>query len=386
MYNIIDVLFLKEDFTLMKIFKRIISVISVCCMLLSLCACHGKDEVALTIEGTNITSALYLNALIDCDSEAKQRVNDEAAESTEEEQTEEIDYYSKQLDGLDFVDYVKQKAVNRCKEFVFYQKLVDNGTIKLTDEELAEAENAAATYWSSYGYAYLYNVNGVSYDTYKKAFTYSYYSNKYFDYLYAKGGEKEVPQKDIKDYMLENYALVYALTATYEENATDDQKAAHKTKFEGYAKRIKNGEEFEKIYLEYNSIKEEEHEHEETEDGPKLQHTSVLSDKNLESSYANADFDEVYELKNGETVIIENEEKTGLTFYVKLDISADEYYLEQLTSEILYLLKNEEFQKDVDNKTKDYKVDENTFATNRFDVEDIDYSVLESAYASQQQY
>lgn len=374
----------------MKIFKKIISAVLLGCMLFSLCACHGKDEVALTIEGKTITSALYLNALIDCDAEAKQRVNDEKeankTEETEEADEEETDYYSKTLDGLSFVDYVKEKTIERCKEYIFFQNLVDDGTIKFTDEEITEAENSASTYWSSYGYAYLYSVNGVSYETYKKAFTYTYYSNKYFEHLYAEGGEKEVPKKDIKNYMLENYALAYSLSANYEENATDEQKAALKTKLEGYAKRIKNGEDFEKIYLEHNGIKEEEHKHEETKDGPKLQHTTVLADKNLDSNYANEAFDEVYDMKVGETKIIENEAKTGLSFYVKLEIADDEYYLKTLTDEILYMLKNEEFQKYVNEKTKNYKVEENGFAINRFDVEDIDYSVLENAYASQQQY
>lgn len=370
----------------MKIFKKVISAILVGCMLFALCACHGKDEVALTIEGEKIKSALYLNALIDCDAEAKQRVDDEAAETEKTEtteETEETDYYSKTLDGLSFVDYVKEKTVERCKEYIFFQKLVDNGTIKLEDDELSEAKNNASAYWSSYGYAYLYSVNGVAYETYEKAFVYSYYSNKYFEHLYAEGGEKEVSQKELKDYMLENYTLAHALTDSYEENATDEQKAALKTKLEGYAKRIKDGETFEKIYTEHTGTTEEEHNHSQD---TKLQHTVVLADKNSDSSSANADFDSVYDLKVGETIIIENEEKTGLSLYVKLDIADDEYYLTALTDEILYILKKDEFQKHVTEQTKNYKVEANNFAINRFDVEDIDYSALESLYAAQQQY
>lgn len=378
----------------MKIFKRIISAVLVGCMLFAFCGCHGKDETALTIEGEAIRSALYLNALIDCDAEAKQRVDDEAAaakteettKTEETEETEETDYYSKTLDGLSFVDYVKEKTIDRCKEYIFFKKLVNDGTIKLEDEEVTEAENAAATYWSSYGYAYLYSVNGVSFETYKEAFTYTYYSNKYFEHLYSEGGEKEVPQKEIKDYMLENYTLVYALSGSYEENATDEQKAALKTKLEGYVTRLKKGEDFEKIYLEHNGVSEKEHQHEETADGPKLQHATVLADKNTKSNYASEDFDEVYDLKTNETVILEDEAKTGLTLYIKLDIQSDEYYLKDLTDEILYALKKDEYQKDVVTaKTKDYKVETNNFAINRFKVEDIDYSTLENAYASAQQ-
>lgn len=386
-------IFRRRIFNIMKIFKKIISAILVGCMLCSLCACHGKDEIALTVEGTAITSALYLNALVDCDAEAKQRVDEEEAakaeenktEKTENENTEETDYYSKTLDGLNFVDYVKAKTIERCKEFVFFQKLVDAGTIKLTDEEVKEAENSASTYWG-YGYAYLYSVNGVSFDTYKKAFTYTYYSNKYFEHLYKKDGEKEVPEKELKDYLTENYALAYALSASYEENATDEQKAALKTKLEGYEKRIKAGEEFEKIYMEYNNLKADDHKHEATEDGPKYQHAVVLADKNSDSNSANPDFDTVYDMNVNDIKIIENEGKTGLTLYVKLDINSDKYYFEQLTDEILYILKHEEFQKYINEQTKNYTVDENSFAVNRFDVEDIDYSAYESFYASQYQY
>ena len=370
----------------MKIFKKIVSAVMVGCMLLSLCACHGKDEVALTIEGMDIASALYLNALVDADADAKQTVDEQLAEKSDSEKTEEVDYYTQQINGVNFVDYVKEKTIERCKEYVLFQKLVDEGTIKLTDEQKQEAQYSASTYWNSYGYAYLYGANGVSYETYEKAFVYSYYSNEYFEYLYGKGGEKEVPEKTLKDFFLENYTLVYALSASYEEKATDDQKAALKTKLEGYEKRLKNGEDFEKIYMEHNGLKEEDHKHEETEDGPKDQHATVLADKNSKSSYAHTDFDELYEMKVGETIIIENEEKTGLTLYVRLDINSDTYYFEQLKSEVLYLLKNEEYQDFVTEKTKNYAVDKNNFAINRFDVEDIDYSVLESAYAAQQNY
>ncbi len=371
----------------MKTFKKILSAFLVCCMLLSLCACHGKDEVALTIEGEEIRSALYLNALIDSDSEAKRRVDDEiaAAEKEETETEEETDYFSYTFsDGVGFVDYVKTKAIELCKEYVLYKKLVDAGTIKLEDDEKNNAEYYAQVYWYQQGFAYLYEPNGVSFDTYKEAFLYSYYSNAYFKHLYGEGGEKEVPKKDIKNDLLENYTLAHVLTITYEENATDDQKTAQKTKLEGYEKRIKAGETFENIYIEHSGEDAQDHKHEETENAPKIPHAIVLTDKDSETQNAtpSADFETVYDMKVGETKIIESEDKTSITLYVKLDLASDEYYLTQFTDEILYNLKNEEFQKFVTEKTKDYKVEENTFATNRFDVEDIDYSVLENAYAS----
>ena len=373
----------------MKIFKKIVSAALTVAMLLTLSACHGKDEVAVTIDGRDIKSALYLNALIDCDSEARSRVDEETAAETEKNETseetktsEETDYYSKTLDGLSFAEYVKTKAIERCKEYVFYQKLVDDKVISLTDDEKSEAEYSAEYYWTNYGYSYLYEANGVSLETYKNAFLYSYYSNAYFKSLYGEGGEKEVAKKDIKAHMLDNYALAYTLSATYEDDSTDEEKEALKTKLEGYAKRLKDGEEFEKIYMEFNGLTEKDHTHTEKEDGPKDEHATLLADKDSDSQFASEDFDEVYEMKVGNTKIIESEDGTGLTLYMRLDINSDAYYLTYLTDTILYELKEEEFDDFVAGKTEKYTVEENGFAINRFDVEDIDYSVLQEAYAA----
>ena len=87
-------------------------------------------------------------------------------------------------------------------------------------------------------------------------------------------------------------------------------------------------------------------------------------------------------MKVGNTKIIESEDGTGLTLYMRLDINSDSYYLTYLTDTILYELKEEEFDDFVSGKTEKYTVEENSFAINRFDVEDIDYSVLQEAYAA----
>ena len=77
----------------MKTLTKILSAFLAGCMLITLCACHGKDETALTIEDEKITSALYLNALIECDSEARGRVDEQiaAAKENETENTEEAE-------------------------------------------------------------------------------------------------------------------------------------------------------------------------------------------------------------------------------------------------------------------------------------------------------
>ena len=387
----------------MKVFKKLIAVILTLAVLMTMTACHKKDEVALTIDGINITSALYMNALIECDMEAKTRVDEELSEKSEETQTEEVDYFAQTIDNMSYVDYVKAEALERCREYAFYQKLVDNKTISLTDEEKAEAEYYAEAYWSYYGYSALYEANGVSLETYKKAFLYTYYANAYFMHIYGEGGEKEIDAETIKKTMNDKYALVYTLSKTYEEKATDAEKAAVKATYEGYAKRLEKGEDFKKIYDEVNpsdksdinitevtsdtssgSTSSENASSENTSSGntssgaeekenatAKDSLASVIGDE--DTNYASSDFDTIYTLKTGEVKVIENKEKTGVAVYKKLDINEDPYYLKSLSDEIRVVLKEEEYEKQVDEDVLKLTLSENTYSTNRFKVKKIIY-------------
>jgi len=374
----------------MKTLTKLLSVILTVCMLFSLCACHGKDETALTIEGEKITSALYLNAFIDSINEAKGRVDEQIESATENGTsaaaiTKDSDYYSKSIDGVKFEEYVKNKTIERCKEYVFYKNLVDKKVISLTEEEIASAESNAKAYWGEYGYlSLLYDKNGVSYETYKKMFINSgYYAQKYFDHLYKEGGEKEVSKDELKKHLKENYALASVITAEYEANSTDDKKAEVKKKLEGYAKRIQNGEDFEKIYLEHSGQKAEDHKHETSEDAPKLQHAMLLADEKIGSQYAyTANYEEVFDLKVGETLVMENETKSGVVLYVKADICDDEYWLKNLTDEMLSYLKKDEFPALIAEKTKNFKVEKNDYAVDRFEIEDIDFKEYNETIAA----
>lgn len=362
----------------MKIVKKLTAAVLSACVLFSMCACHGKDEVALTINDTSIKSALYLNALLESDSEARQRVDEELASkesSSDKEDNKETDYFAQKLDGLSYEDYVVSKAIDRCKEYVFYQKLVDDKKIKLTDEEKSEAESYADYYWN-YGANAVYEANGVSLETYKKAFVYSYYSNAYFMSLYGKGGEKEVAKKDILDTMTEKYALVYTLATSYTEETKDDEKKATKAKFKDYAKQLEKGKDFEDIYVEYYAItdeqlkEQEKAEAESKEEKAKDRYASIIGDE--DTDYADENFETVFDMKKGEVKLIEGDDN-ACTIYVKLDITEDEYYLNSLNDSILYILKQEEFDKLVSKKTADFKVENNKFATNRFKVKKIEY-------------
>jgi len=99
----------------MKKVKKLLSLVLVLIMVLSLTACHKKDEVAITLGEHTITSAVYLTALISAEQEAK-NIAYENASSNNVTLSSDEDYYKQKIEGKDFVDYVKDTALELCKQ------------------------------------------------------------------------------------------------------------------------------------------------------------------------------------------------------------------------------------------------------------------------------
>lgn len=353
-------------------------------ILLTFAGCHKKDEIAVTAGDVEFTSAYYMAALIDADSAAKSKVHEELTE--EEQQAESIDYYSKKIDGKKYETWVKDTALANLKEIAAYKLLCAEKKLELSDDQKTEAQTYAGYYWSSYGYSMYYEPNGVSQATYTKYMTDSYYSSLYFDHIYAKDGEKEIAAKDVKSEIYKQFIIADMLSASYESEATDDQKAALKKQLNGYVKDLKNGKKtFEEVYNEYNKVEEteeEEHDHEHEEDAeetkePKDTYAQILGSK--DTVYANDQYETVKKMKTGEVKLIELEDGTGFILAVKQDIKADDYYLDSLDSTARHLIADEEFEKTIDEYVKTFELNVNDYAVNQFKVKKIvepDYSSM----------
>ncbi len=393
----------------MNTIKKVLSLLLVGVMLLSFAACHPKDETALTIGDVKITSALYMYALINADGEAMTKVDEALAEEEEDtssdttadtSSTETVDYYSEEIDGKSYTNWVKDRAIEICTEFAAYETLCNENDVTLSEEDQEQIDYYTQYYWSYYGYQLIYETNGVSFDTFKKGFTYSYLFSAYFEHLYGEGGEKEVAADEVAEAMAENFVIADLLEASTTD-LEETELAELKTKFNGYVTRLNAGETFEAIYNEYYEIEEEDtvdtedtastdsssdetasdETAEDTEEEEVLEpqdpYASLLGSE--ETDYADALFDTVKAMTVGEIKLVEDEENETISIVIKGDIMADEYWTENLNMITISLLKMEEFEADVEEYTEGLSVKKNSYAINRFKVKNIDYS---SAYTS----
>lgn len=356
----------------MKTLKRIFACVIVLIMALTVSACHKKDEIAVKAGDVEFTSAYYMCALINADSEAKTKVQEELSD---EESSTEIDYYSKKIDGKKYETWVKDQALENLKEIAAWKLLCKENKVELTEEEATNAQTYASYYWSSYGYSLYFEPNGVGEKTYTQYMKDSYYSEAYFNHIYGKDGEKEIAADDVKKEIYKSFIIADILDASFTSEMTDTEKNTLKTKLDGYVTALESGKKtFEQVYNEYNSV-EESDEKTESEDGPKDPYAQVLGAQG--TVYESEHYDTVKKMKTGEVKLIKLDNDAGYTLIVKQDIKADKYYLESLDSTTRHALKDEEFKATVDEFKKEIELDINNYAIKQFKVKNIkepDYS------------
>lgn len=387
----------------MKILKKAVALLLAVVFILSLTACHKKDEVAVWSGDYKLTSAMYSYFLVMADSEAKSLIS-----SSEDYDTTatNFSYYKQEIDGKSYETYVKDLAMENCLRYLVLEKLCKEADLKLDDETKEGWQSTAQYYWA-YSYGAVLQENGVAYETYEKIMLNDALYSLYFEHLYAEDGEKAVSADSIKTALTENYSAVYMITHDYSEEEEPDVDAIS-TELDKYVTSLKDGTDFATVLATYNSdngIEDTEEdtttssdtassdeesaddtastdssdtasseEEEEEELTPADSNITVLTD--YEDTYSGeatlfTKYDEVEKLENGGVALIHDEDAKCYYIVVKKDISADPYYLDALSDEILYLLKAEEFDTMLKDTADALDYEVSSYAIGQFKVKKI---------------
>ena len=355
----------------MKYISKLLAFAMALVLALGLVGCHPKNEVALTIGGKDYTSAFYMCALLQADGEAKSKVQE--AYEEKEKDTSDINYYKEKIEKKKFTTWVKDRAIEICRTYAYIESVCDEKDISISGEDLETTESYVDNYWNNYGYSAYYGANGVSYETFKEFFTYSNLMQTYFLSIYGKEGEEPVAEETIKSTLSEKFVLadvlIIGLTDDSGNALSDEKVAGEKSKLEGYKKRLDNGEDFKTIYEEVNG-KQQSTSTDSKEEKPEDELAQVLGAEDTES-YASQHYNAVKELKLGETKIVEDTENKQLLLFLKKDIMADGYYLNNMYDYIINLLKYDDFSADCEEKSLELEFEQNKFATGRFNVKKL---------------
>ena len=234
----------------MKLMKKILAISLVLIMAFSVIGCHKKDEIAVTVNGFEYTSAYYMCALInaytDGTSEIQAALGDKA--------TADLDVFEQNIGGKKFEEWVKNRAIDILKEVGTYQKLCKDAKVELSDDLMTQAQNTAYYMWAYYGYGQIYEPNGVSWNTFLQFTIDSFYKEAYFLHLYGEKGKNEIPTADVEAKLYKDFLIADMLEVTF-QSETDKQKEEIKAKLDGYLKDLTEGKKtFEEVYNDYNKV------------------------------------------------------------------------------------------------------------------------------------
>lgn len=243
---------------MLRKWKRIIAAVISSAMILTCSGCTmGKNTAyALTVDGYQVKSGIYIYYLYTAFNEGKS----EAKNQDENLDTEDEKALGKVvIDGKEFPDYVKSKATENCVNHVTVLKHFDDLKLSLSEEQEEEISDYVDASWEANEKNYLNN--GIGKESLKEVITSSYKSNEIFKAYYGENGIEKVNDSQLQDYYAENNARVRYIDMDLHDSEGNDLDAAGKKEIkdmaEDFLKRAEKADNEEEMLEEFNTFQEE---------------------------------------------------------------------------------------------------------------------------------
>ena len=390
-------------------------------IMLSFASCHGKGEIAMTIDGVEISAAHYLYFLVSADMNARQKL---AAPDDEGNPTYTIpvdpDKLAKEVvDGETFFVHVQNAAMKSVKNYAAIVKKCEEFDAKMTDEEIANIKMYADYYWQQVGAAY--QNNGVSKESYAKAMEGEMMMQALIKKLFDKGGVQAASEEEVKKSLSENFALANTLSVEWTTtndagesvSLTDEEKAEKKKTLEKFVERLNKGEKWTAVKADFDKAfppaktEEEEteshdettsHDHDETaessaeavssadtssaaasSEAPKAKDETAVVFKSAELATAESGsespetegYAKLKALQVGKAELLEL--SASYMIVLKQDIMADAYYLDTNYFLVSRFLKQDDFTAEFNTFTESLKVNKNNFVLDNLSPRKLKY-------------
>ncbi len=375
----------------MNLLKKMAAVSLVAALMLSFCGCHKKNEVAMKIDGKDYKTSMYIAAVYEVGYAAYGTAYSDAQSKKVDTENDEDFYLKQKIDKKNFVDYVKENALDQVKSIAACEALMKKYKLKLTDEELQQVDQFVNAYWSAncefdgdkkYTVGKYYENNGVNKETYTNYYKGTILSSICFNKLYGDGGKKAISKDEIKKHFVDNFVVVnIASTAGDFSEKTDDEKAKIKSQYEGYVKDINSGKkDFKAVYSEIQAASGNAS----TSEGAAEPQNAYFSADDDDKT----DYEKYNKMTVGKAELVELDDGAGYNIVYKKDIKADKDGATNYDSQIRQTLKGDEFQKEIDASKKALKITEYKSAINGVKIKKINfkdvYTVIGSFYAALQ--
>ena len=402
----------------MKHLKKLVAAICAVTITLSVAGCADVSTIG-SIDDQTINAGIYLLYEQSAISEAQKEVDDQLkAMGTDSSKVENFSYFNYNVQDKTYSQYVQDRTLEQVKQYVAVQNKFKELNLSLTDEEEETVKTSVKKMWdteiSYYGYStgktygQNYEAGGISKKSYEAVQLVNKMSEKVFDAYYEKNGISPTDEKDIATYFYDNYGRFQIIQVSLKEGngdkiTTDEGKKAKKEQAQGYVDRLLAGEDYETVYHEYEDqvAKEKADAEAESNSGASSKASSesssavssaseTASDDTTSSGASDSTEEEhdhefllskkdtspseefikwAFELETGKGGVYEDDS----VYYavVRRDIKEREDWLLENHSDILHLMKDEDYETMLNETAKDYALDLNNDALNRYKPENL---------------
>ncbi len=220
-------------------------------------SCALGQTYPLTIDGEKIRAGIYIYRQNDSYGAAADAIREEQPDL--DTSAEGFSYLDQTVEGKSFTDYVNEKTIESCREYVAVERLFDSNGLSLTADEIKEVNDRVKQVWTEpdqyyamYGMTMIwgdyYSKLGVGQESFRDIRIEEKKREKLFDYFYGDEGALKATEDEINAALQSDYSMV-----NYIEYSLENGDSA-----QSYADKITSGSSFEQVWQELTQAENDE--------------------------------------------------------------------------------------------------------------------------------
>lgn len=236
----------------MKLIKKLSTILVIFIFCFNLTACSDKSW-AVQSDSEKISTGIYVFHLMQAYQEALQTLTQQGKSTS--------DIANETIDNQGVPNWITEKALSRCKEWLAVEKMFKELNLSFSEEETNKANESTDSAWETNGSMYEKNF-GISRNDYHQAITlFNLKLEKIFESIYGKEGSEPVSDEDLIKFYKDNYVSLYfyskvpfeeAQTSDGDENNPEsDSENANKNESDTENKKVDTDESIQKEFSSY---------------------------------------------------------------------------------------------------------------------------------------
>lgn len=235
-----------------NILKKSLGFFLIFLVILLFTACKGSVDKTWVVkgDGVNLPEGVYRYYLRESYKKAEEILQSDSL-NLEDGSESPKPLHERKISGVSFNDWVRDDALESCKDLLGVERLFDENSLTLTEKEKKEIDDTTDEIWKTLSATF--EKASIGKDDVKRAYLeYEIKYNKLFDFYFEENGTKKVTNDDLLNYYKSEYInysafTKYAFVSSKEEETQENSGSAAqledaRNQVKEYVKLINSGE------------------------------------------------------------------------------------------------------------------------------------------------